>query len=184
MGKLVGLIGATAPSFFVRELRPIIDRYGYAWYGWTIPVRRKTLLILKEQINDPDVGYFNLYGYSSSWPEGGYAEATHKIEAIFIVKRIDSHWDTGKDKNPCPELGKGIRGKEYGDYYIIDHETGHGKGGRKALPRKTWFAVVDIKEKSIELKDDFFAPWNPKYKIHPSALRANFIDIVDRMLSG
>lgn len=74
--KLIGLIGATAPTFFLGEFRPIIAKYGYAWYGWTIPVRRETLPILKRQIDE--VGHFNLYGYSSTWSEGGYTKATHK----------------------------------------------------------------------------------------------------------
>ena len=177
MKKRIGLIGATAPKFFQNKFRPIIDKYDYAWYGWTIPIRREILPILKRQIDD--VGYFNLYGYSSSWPEGGYTKATHKIEVVFIVKKDPvSHWDTGKEANPCPEPQKGIQG--YDNHFIVDHETGHGKYGRSTLPRKTWFAVAKTEEKTIKLSDENFAPWNPRHKIHPSALISNFIDIVDK----
>lgn len=175
MKKQIGLIGATAPTFFRKKFRTIIDMHDYAWYGWTIPIRKETLPILKEQIND--VGYFNLYGYSSSWPEHGYTKATHRIEVIFVVKKIVSHRDTGKEANHCPQPDKGIQG--YDDHYIIAYESGHGKYGKKTLPRKTWFAVVDTMEKTIDLSKKIFTPWNPKHKIHPSALLSNFIDIVN-----
>ena len=176
MKKRIGLIGATAPKFFRDKFRPIIDGSDYAWYGWTIPIRRETLRILKRQIDE--VGHFNLYGYSSSWPESGYAKATHRIEAVFVVKKYPvSHWDTEKEANACPQAEKGIQG--YDDYYIIAHERGHGKYGNITLPRKTWFAVADVVERTVELSDDNFTPWNPKHKIHPSALISNFIDIAD-----
>jgi hypothetical protein len=176
MRERIGLIGATAPKFFQDEFRRIFDKYGYAWYGWTIPLRRRTLPILKRQIDE--VGHFNLYGYSSSWPERGYARATHRIEVTFVIKKYPvSHWDTGREANPCPQPEKGIQG--YEDYYIVDHEHGHGKYGNIILPRKTWFAVADTQDRSIELSEENFTSWNPKHKIHPSALRANFIEIVD-----
>jgi hypothetical protein len=176
MRKRIGLIGATAPEFFQDEFRRIIDTYSYAWYGWTIPIRRETLSLLKRQIDE--VGYFNLYGYSSSWPEGSCAQATHKIEVIFVIKKHPiSHWDTGKGANPCPQPEKVIQG--YDDYYLVDHENGHGKYGNIILPRKTWFAVAGTVDRTIELSEQNFTPWNPKHKIHPSALRANFIEIVD-----
>lgn len=175
--KLIGLIGATAPKFFLDKFRPIIDKYGYAWYGWTIPIRRETLPMLKRQIDE--VGHFNLYGYSSTWPEGGYTRATHMIKVIFVINKSPiSHWDTSKDANPCPEPAKGIQG--YNDHYIIDHEHGHGRYGHVTLPRKTWFAVVKTKERTIELSNENFTPWNPKHKIHTSALISNFIDVVDK----
>ena len=177
MEKRIGLIGATAPKFFKNEFRPIIDMYDYAWYGWTIPIRRETLSILKRQIDE--VGHFNLYGYSSSWPEGGYARASHKVEVIFVVNKYPvSHWDTKKEANSCPQPEKGIQGDN--DYYIIAHERGHGKYGNITLPRKTWFAVGDIVGRTVKLSDENFTPWNLKHKIHPSALISNFIDIVDK----
>jgi len=177
MKKLIGLIGATAPRFFCDEFRSVIEKYGYSWYGWTIPIRKETLELLKRQVSD--AGYLNLYGYSSSWPERGSANATHKIEAIFVIRKIPvSHWDTEREANPCPEPGKTIQG--YDDYYIVDHEPGHGKDGRSKLPRKTWFAVADTIERTIDLSDENFGPWRPFHKIHPSALISNFIDIVDR----
>ena len=175
--KLIGLIGATAPTFFAREFRPIIDKYSHAWYGWTIPIRKKTLSILERQIDE--MGYFNLYGYSSTWPERGYAEATHKIEVVFVISRKPvSHWDTGKEANSCPEPAKGIQG--YNNHYLIDHEHGHGKHGNVTLPRKTWFAVARTEKRTIVLSNENFTPWNPIHKIHPSALISNFIDMVDK----
>lgn len=177
MKRLIGLIGATAPIFFRDEFRPIIDKHGYAWYGWTIPIRRGTWPILKRQLNEE--GHFNLYGYSSTWPEGGYHKATHKIEVIFVIKKLVSHWDTGKEANPCPEPGKGIQG--YTNHYILDHETGHGKYGKSVLPRRTWFAVADTARRTVDLSDKIVTPWNPRNKIHPSALLSHFIDIVDNL---
>lgn len=176
-GGLIGLIGATAPKFFCDKFRPIVAKHDYAWYGWTIPIRRETLPILKSQINDK--GFFNLYGYSSTWPEGGYTKATHKIEAIFVVKKVVSHCDTGIEANPCPEMDKGIHG--YNNWYLLGYESGHGKHGNTVLPRRTWFAVSDIIERTIDLSERIFTPWNLKHKIHPSALLSNFIDIVDNL---
>jgi hypothetical protein len=178
MKNKMGLIGATAPRFFRDEFRSIIDKYGYAWYGWTIPLRENTLEVLKKQIDE--AGYFNLYGYSSSWPERSYAQATHRIEVIFVIKKYPlSHLDTGREANPCPEPDRGIQG--YEDHYIVDHEDEHGKYGNVTLPRKTWFAVTGVVSRTIELTEQNFTPWNPQHKIHSSALRANFIDIVDKI---
>lgn len=182
--KLIGLIGATAPKFFLKEFASIIHEHGYAWYGWTIPVRKETLPILQRQLSE--VGYFNLYGYSSSWPERGCAKASHKVEVKFVIRKepvpshlgpIVSHWITGKEANECPDPRKGIQ--DDGGYYTSAWEGGHGRYGEVSLPRRTWFAVADAREINLELSPKIFTPWNPRHKIHPGALRGNFIDIED-----
>jgi len=176
VSKLMGLIGATAGVFFVEKLRPIIARHRYAWYGWTIPLRKETVSFLRTQ------GSFNLYGYSSSGCYPDPREATHRVEAKFIVdaKRMLSHWDTGVDANPCPEREKGIQGDD--NFYLLEYENSSNFPSRKStkLPRRTWFPVKNARRirTPLPLSENVFTPWE-RYKIHPSALRLNFIEIVD-----
>jgi len=176
MEKRIGLIGATASDFFARELLPIIDRHRYAWYGWTIPIRKEILPVLRKQ------GSFNLYGYSSSGCYPNPKDATHKVEAVFIVdaSKIKSHWDTGRDANPCPEPEKAIRGPN--DFFTYKYEVReYPKLFRQ--PRRTWFAVINAKklQPALDLSDNIFTPWNSRHKIHTSPLRSWFIDIVDNL---
>lgn len=179
MQNKIGLIGATSPLFFKNEFEKIIKKFNYAWYGWTIPIRRETFEILQHQIEE--IGYFNLYGYSSTWAEGGYNLAYHKIKAVFVLNEIPyTHWENPDNGISCPEPEKAITGKEHGDYFITAYESGHGKDGKKELPRKTWFKVRKIHEKDFNLSRDVFTPYRHYQQIHPSALMRNFIDINDK----
>lgn len=175
----IGLIGATAPLFFADEFKELVEKFGYAWFGWTVPIRKETFEILKQQIKEN--GYFKLYGYSSGWAEGGYNKAFHKIKAVFIVNDIPyTHWEHPGNGIRCPEPEKAITGKKYKDYFIAAYESGHGKNGKITLPRKTWFKVSKVVKKDFNLTADVFTPYRSYHKIHPSALMNNFIDIVDK----
>ena len=126
-------------------------------------------------------GIFNLYGYSSSGCYQNPREASHRVEAIFTIdaRMIRFHWDTGIEANRCPEPEKGIPD----EFYLSEYEDSSNFPSRKSrkLPRRTWFPVR--KAQPIDpLPLNVFTPWNPKYKIHPSALRSNFIEIVDNII--
>jgi len=147
--KLMGLIGATDGRFFVEELNPIIEKHGYAWYGWTIPLRKETLLFLRNQ------GIFNLYGYSSSGCYQNPREASHMVEAVFAIdaRMIRSHWDIGNEANRCPEPEKGIPDV----FFLSGYEDSSNFPSRK-LPRRTWFPVRKAKLIEPPLPLNVFTP--------------------------